>query len=762
MSTMLKLVNHARRSGANLSSSVSLMRRFSGSTGQAIDFNIKDGVAVVKFNNKNDKMNVLGEQVSLEIKQVQNEIFSNPSISSVVVMSGKTENFIVGADIKMLEKVQSVEDGVKISKEGQQMLQRLADSSKPVVAAIMGPALGGGLEVAMACHYRIAVKDRKTVLGLPEVMLGLLPGAGGTQRLTSLVSIQEALPMMLQGKQVRADKAKKIGLVDLLVEPLGDGIAPGPERTLDYLEEIAISTAQQLAAGKLKINRTRPLVERVTSFALGFQFVRDKIFDKARAQVMKLTLGNYPSPLKILEVTKLGLEQGIVAGLDAEAKGFGQLVQTSQSKALIGLFNGQTQCKKNRFGKPKSEPKHVAVLGAGLMGAGIATVSINNAGHHVVLKDANINGLTRGEQQITKSLNDAFKRKKISSVERDRKLALLTPTLNYDEIRNADIVIEAVLEDINVKHRVVKEVEALVRDDCIFASNTSALPISKIAEASKRPENVIGMHYFSPVDKMQLLEIITTDKTSKEATAKAVQVGLKQGKVVITVKDGPAFYTTRILAFIMAEVTRILQEGVEFDKVDLLTKQLGFPVGAVTLMDEVGFDTAMHISKYLESEFGHRIAGGNTEAGREMVAAGFHGRKSGKGFFVYDGKKVKGKRPVNQKVIDMLARYKVKPPREFTDEELQMRMLTRMVNEAVLCYQEGILANPVEGDVGAVFGLGFPPFTGGPFRYLDTYGADRIAAWMDKFTNDYGREFEPCQLLRDHAKDTSKKFYPKH
>ena len=511
--------------------------------------------------------------------------------------------------------------------EGQDIMNQLEKSKKPIVAAIMGPALGGGLEVALACHYRIAVNNRKTVLGLPEVMLGLLPGAGGTQRLPALVDIPTSLTMLLQGKQQTALKAKKIGLVDRLVDPIGDGLRPGDERTLEYLEEVAIQAAKELASGKLKPNRNKPLMDRVLRLVLKSEYLREKIiFDGAKKAVMKATLGLYPAPLKILEVTKAGLIQGREAGLQAEGRGFAELLFTPHSKALIGVFNGQTQCKKNRFGKPSKNPQNVSVLGAGLMGAGIAAVSVLNAGHNVVLKDSVINGLVRGEQQIGKILDDQVKRKRMTSFEKSQTLSRLYPTLDYAEFKNSDIVIEAVVEDLKVKHAVLKDVEAITRDDCIFATNTSAISIASIAEASKRPENVIGMHYFSPVDKMPLLEVVVTDKTSKDASAKAVAVGLKQGKTVITVKDAPAFYTTRILSFLMAECIQQIQEGVGFHEMDKLTKRMGFPVGLVTLMDEVGFDTAMHITAYLQPIFGERLSSADISAGQEMVKNGFLGQ----------------------------------------------------------------------------------------------------------------------------------------
>ena len=383
-------------------------------SGKFLKYEVQGDVGVVRFDSPGSKVNTLNTEIMQEFKEVFAKISTDSAVKSAVIVSAKTDCFIAGADIGMLSSLKTEQDVYDVSKAGHAVLKSIEDSPKPVVAAIMGSCLGGGLEVALSTHYRIAVKDKKTTLALPEVMLGILPGGGGTQRLPRLVSIANAFDMMLTGKNIRPDKAKKMGLVDQVIEPLGPGSKPPAERTREYLEQVAVETARGLVNGTVKKSpRKKNMMDKVMDKLLQYDFGRNYIIGQVKGKVMKQTQGLYPAPLKIIDVVRTRIEKGEAAGFEEEAKGFGKLAMTTESKALMGLFAGQTYCKKNSFGKPAKPAQNLAVLGAGLMGAGIVQVSIDK-GYNTIMKDMAVAGLERGQLQIEKGLKDKVKKRKMT------------------------------------------------------------------------------------------------------------------------------------------------------------------------------------------------------------------------------------------------------------------------------------------------------------------------------------------------------------
>ena len=707
-----------------------------------ITLSVLDGVAIVRYDQPDSAVNTLNTRMGSVFERLFTRIEQDPSIVGAVLVSGKPDSWIAGADIDELQHVATAADGEALSRSGQRLLNRLAALPKPFVAAIHGAALGGGLEVALACRYRVATDHPKTVLALPEVQLGLLPGAGGTQRLPRTIGLQAALDMMLTGRNIRAKKAWHMGLVHELVHPA-------------ILLETAMRRVRALARGEATPARSRSRSGRdmlLEGNALG----RALVFKQARVTVLKKTRGHYPAPLAVIEAVATGYQRGFEAGLLHEARQFGALAVSPVSRQLVSIFFATTALKKDTGLPPgisaTAQPvRKIGVLGAGFMGAGIATVAIR-AGTVVRLKDASLERLAAGLRSVREVVREQLKRKQLTRVQYDDTLSLVGATTDYRGFHNVDVVIEAVFEDLAVKHAVLREVEA-VAPTAIFASNTSTIPIREIARASVRPERVVGMHFFSPVHKMPLLEVIVTPETSADTTATVVAYGRSLGKTVIVVQDGPGFYVNRILAPYINESGKLLDEGVSVDAVDAALLSFGFPVGPITLLDEVGLDIAGKSGPIMAAAFGDRMQPSVTL--QRVIESGRLGRKAKRGFYRYDAK---GKRlGVDEGIAALTPAGGAR--RSLPDDEIQRRTVLPMLNEAVRCLEEGVIRSARDGDIGAIFGIGFPPFHGGPFRYLDTLGAASVVQQLDALEARFSGRFAPAPLLRAKAMANAR-FHP--
>lgn len=697
-----------------------------------------DHIGVITVDVPGEKVNTLKAEFAEQMQTVLSQARQYNGLQGLIILSGKPASFIAGADIGMLDACADVASAQKLAETGQHALDAIAHLPFPVVAAIHGTCLGGGLELALACDYRLCTADDSTRLGLPEVQLGLLPGAGGTQRLPRLIGVDRALELILTGRQLRAAQARRIGLVDEVVAPA-------------VLLEAAVGFIRR---GKRPVTspgwRHRLLM---------LPYVRRWLFERVRRQTLAKTQGNYPAATRIIEVVRRGLEQGSQVGYQAEARAFEQLVMSPESVALRRLFFTTTALKKD-FGAPVAPGplRRVGVLGGGLMGGGIASVTALNGQLTVRIKDIQEQGITQALHSSWQRLSKQVARRRITPAEQRRQMSLLSGGTDYRGFEHVDVVVEAVFEDIALKQQMVRDIEAVTPPHTVFATNTSSLPIHQIAAGASRPEQVIGLHYFSPVDKMPLVEVIPHAGTDDSTLATTVALARKQGKTAIVVADKAGFYVNRILAPYLNEAARCLLEGEPVESIDRALVRFGFPVGPFTLLDEVGIDVAMKIVPVLVAELGERFC---APAALEAIARDNRkGRKNGRGFYRYDLSRYE--RLCNwwrrqHKVSDsrIYRLLDVTPTAHLDPALMTQRCVMMMLNEAVRCLDEGVIRRPGEGDIGAVMGIGFPPFLGGPFHYMNQLGITTVVGTLRSLQKQYGDRFAPAEgLLRRQSEQT--------
>ncbi len=691
-------------------------------------------VGIITIDVPNEKVNTLKAEFVEQIGTILQKAQQYSQLKGLVLISGKTDSFIAGADISMISGCKTAREASELATKGQTVMSHISAFPVPVVAAIHGACLGGGLELALACHSRICSLDDKTQLGLPEVQLGLLPGSGGTQRLPRLIGAPKALDIMLTGRSIRAKQAQRMGLVDDAVP-----------------QSILLQTAIDRVLQGRKTRAPLPWQARLAGGPLGKALLFSVVRKKTRAK----THGNYPATEKIIDVVKQGLDSGRTSGYQAEAEAFGELVMTPQSAALRGLFFASTALKKERGADADPLPlRRVGILGGGLMGGGIANVTATRAGLPVRIKDINQEGIRHALKYSWDLLEKRVRRGRLKKAEQQRKMMLISGTTDYSGFERVDLVVEAVFEDLALKQKMVAEIEQNASEHTVFASNTSSLPIHDIAATASRPQNVIGLHYFSPVDKMPLVEVIPHAGTSEQTISTTVALAKKQGKTAIVVGDSAGFYVNRILAPYINEAARCLLEGEPIEHIDKALVDFGFPVGPLQLLDEVGIDVGTKIIPILVNALGPRFAA--PRALDAVLEDDRKGRKNGKGFYLYADKgrpaKKKQADPAIYRLLNLL------PKQQQGGELIARRCVMLMLNEAVRCLDENVIRSARDGDIGAVFGIGFPPFLGGPFRYIDQLGAAEVLKTLQGLQQHYGEHFAPCPGLIRRAQEGSR-FY---
>ena len=704
---------------------------------------LDSGVALVTLDLPDSKYNLLSERVLRDLIVCLDQAASDKAVKGMVIHSGKPDNFVFGANIEEIQAVQNqtAKAAYDASEVGKQIFSKIEKMPFRVVVAINGVCLGGGTEMSLACHYRIASNHPKTAIGLPEVKLGFVPGWGGTVRMTRLIGLPSAvlppLPFLpkgigwgglLTGATADPAKAWRLGLVDETVEEAA---------LLERAEQIALT-------GKVK-RYVKPFkVRAVEKFLTNTAAGRALVFKAALAGVMKETRGKYPAPVEALKVAvkSVGNKADRAGAYEAESRAFGRLAVSAVSKNLVNIFFAQTESKKARNNAaPALKVKKVGVIGAGVMGAGIAQAAAY-AGYQVVLKDIKQEALDAGMATVKGLFDGLAAKKKLSATEAASKYAAVHGTLDYADLADCDMVIEAVVEVMKVKKIVLTELEKVIKKPFIYATNTSSLSITEMAQGARNPELVVGVHFFNPVHKMPLVEIIFGGTTSDGAAASAQEFALRLGKTTVFCLDRPGFIVNAILTPYLLEAVRLLEQGVAAEEIEKTMQSFGMPMGPLTLLDEVGLDVAGHVARVLHAAFGDRLDPPTLL--KKVEEAKLVGKKGGAGIYAYaEGKKA----GINPTIAGWITTQSIRKQKG----EIQDRLALAMVNEAARVLESGIVADPRTLDLAMIFGTGFPPFQGGPLRYADSVGIKVIHQKLEMLATVAGENYAPCQLIKDMA-----------
>jgi 3-hydroxyacyl-CoA dehydrogenase/1,4-dihydroxy-2-naphthoyl-CoA synthase len=702
---------------------------------QTIQVEMRDDVAVFTMNNP--PVNQLSTQFRADLAEAFGEAYGDSAVKAIV-LTGTGKNFIAGADITEIQHLENKAALVSGMMEGIKFMNQIETGPKAVVAAINGNCLGGGLELAMCCHYRAAVKGVN--LGQPEVQIGLIPGAGGTQRLPRLIGLRYALEMITIGKPIKAEVALQRGLVDEVTDP-------------DKLVEAAVRAAGRFISGELKV---KARATRNRHYWIPSAAEKKALMDFTKAMMAAQAKG-YTAPFKAVEALEKGLSYDIDADLKREAELFADCAVSDVAKNLIGIFlNTRAAGRLPRIeGLEPAKIKKVAMLGGGVMGSGIVNLLLKG-GFKTVLWDINSGALEKGVDSVRKTFAYPIKKRKMKQADLDDMLEnKLSTTTSLADLKDADLIIEAVLEDMTVKQDIWKKLEGICGPDAIFATNTSALPITEMASILDDPGRMIGLHFFNPAHRMMLLEIICAAKTSDQTLATSVSFARAIKKIPIVVNDGPGFYVSRQLGGLFGGATFLSADGVPGAVIETAMTEFGMPMGPATLSDLTGIDINYHVNKTFEKRLGERY---KVHPLTEIIyQTGCYGRKTGAGYFDYSS----GQPVPNPKVADAVQKYLKDnnvSPKQMSQEEVIDIMLALGINEAALMMEEGICDRPQDMDLAMIYGTGFPPYRGGILRYADKWGIKNVYEKLVALEKQYGLRFKPADLIKEMA-ESNKKFY---